>query len=36
MKSYKVAVCGHFGLKHNLHNGQTIKTIIITNELECE
>lgn len=30
----KICVCGHFGLGKNLLNGQTVKTKIITNELE--
>lgn len=30
----KVAICGHFGFGKDLLNGQTIKTKIITNELE--
>lgn len=32
--SWKVCVIGHFGLNENLLNGQTIKTKIITQELE--
>lgn len=30
---YKIGICGHFGNKKNLLNGQTVKTKIITNEL---
>ena len=32
----KVAVCGHFGIGHTLLNGQTVKTVIVTDELEKE
>lgn len=32
----KICVCGHFGFGHNMLNGQTIKTKIVTNELERE
>ncbi len=31
---YKVGICGHFGNNQNLLNGQTIKTKILTEELE--
>ncbi|QWH53347.1 glycosyltransferase [Bacillus mycoides] len=30
---YKVGVCGHFGSKKNLLNGQTVKTKLLTEEL---
>lgn len=30
----KICICGHYGFGKNLMNGQTIKTKIITNELE--
>ena len=33
-KLNKVCVCGHFGFNENLLNGQTVKTKIVTNELE--
>lgn len=33
-KLKKVCVCGHFGIGKNLLNGQTIKTKIVTKELE--
>ena len=32
----KVAVCGHFGIGHTLLNGQTVKSVIVTDELERE
>lgn len=32
----KVAVIGHFGFGKKLLNGQTVKTKIVTDELECE
>ena len=32
----KVCVLGHFGSGKNLLNGQTVKTKIVTNELECQ
>jgi len=31
---FKVGVCGHFGFKYNLQNGQTIKTKILTQTLK--
>ena len=31
---YKICIIGHFGFGEELLNGQTIKTKIITNELE--
>lgn len=31
---YGIGICGHFGNKQNLLNGQTIKTKILTEELE--
>ena len=31
---YKIGICGHFGNNKNLLNGQTIKTKILTEELE--
>jgi glycosyltransferase involved in cell wall biosynthesis len=31
---YKIGVCGHFGNNHNLLNGQTVKTKVLTEELE--
>ena len=31
---YKIGICGHFGNNQNLLNGQTIKTKILTEELE--
>jgi len=34
MKLKKVCACGHFGFDENLLNGQTIKTKIVTTELE--
>jgi glycosyltransferase involved in cell wall biosynthesis len=32
----KVCICGHFGFGENLLNGQTIKTKIVTDELESQ
>lgn len=32
----KVCVIGHFGFKENLLNGQTIKTKIVTDELQAQ
>lgn len=34
MTKKRVCVCGHFGFGHNLLNGQTVKTKILTEELE--
>lgn len=34
MELKRVCVCGHFGTGENLLNGQTVKTKIVTNELE--
>lgn len=34
MKERKVGICGHFGIGKKLVNGQTIKTVNFTNELE--
>lgn len=31
---YKAAVCGHFGFGRNFYDGQTVKTKIVTSELE--
>ncbi|MGN4425599.1 glycosyltransferase family 4 protein [Bacillus cereus group sp. MYBK30-1] len=31
---YKIGVCGHFGSKKNLLNGQTVKTKVLTEELK--
>lgn len=33
---HKVCVIGHFGVGHTLLNGQTVKTVIVTDELEHE
>lgn len=33
---FKVGICGHFGLKKELFNGQTIKTKMLTSALETE
>lgn len=33
---FKVGICGHFGLKKELFNGQTIKTKMLTSALEAE
>lgn len=35
-KMFKVGICGHFGLKKELFNGQTIKTKMLTSALEAE
>ncbi len=32
----RIAVCGHFGIGHTLLNGQTVKTVIVTDELKRE
>ena len=32
----RIAVCGHFGIGLSLLNGQTVKTVIVTDELEKE
>ena len=32
----KIGICGHFGFNHNCLDGQTVKTIMITKELEKE
>lgn len=32
----KVVVCGHFGFGHTLLNGQTVKTVIVADEIERE
>lgn len=32
----KIGICGHFGFNHNCLDGQTVKTKIITKELEKE
>lgn len=36
MKKARVAICGHFGIGLTLLNGQTVKTVIVTDELESE
>lgn len=33
---FKVGICGHFGLRKELFNGQTIKTKMLTSALEAE